>query len=132
MKLSQSKISCGVRQAHDLFEDPEDNLGEIGYYLYQNNVDQGWNDAAFIIWSDKCWSNGLLLYEYIKDNFPYSTIHKTEKADNPNSDNSIELYTWVVPDAFKFWWEDNYIDTPEEDEEEDFELVDEEDWEYDV
>ena len=107
MKLSQSKISCGVRQLHELYEDPMDNIGDIGWYLYHDSGET-WSDAAFIMWSDVVFRNGRLLYDYIKETFPSSFIYRTPAAKNPNSDNTIEVYTWKLPEDFEQWWEDNY------------------------
>ena len=108
MNVTQSNISCGVRQLYSLHADPDDNLADLGHYLY--DTDNVWNNAAFIVWSDRWGRNrsGNKLYHRIKKLFPKSHIQRTRKAYNPSSGHNICVYTWQLPKGFKRWWGKNY------------------------
>ena len=101
MILEDTSMSCGVRQIDGLLNKPKDNLMQIAKALYVHR-----ESAAFIQWSDVWGRNkkGNRLYHYIKRNFPKSSVQRTKTAKNPNSGNTICVYTWKVPRNLKKWY----------------------------
>lgn len=104
MSINESDISCGVSQLSEISSISINNLSDLGNAMY-NEAD---GNCAFIIWSDIWGKNkpGNRLYHYIKKEFPKSHVQRTAKAVNPNSKNTICVYTWKIPREFKRWWKD--------------------------
>ncbi len=106
MQLTNSYISCGVRQLHGLHASPKANVK----YLAQHISAKGTHRAcAIVVWSDRWgWKNsGNKLYHYIKKTFPNSDVQRTEAVKNPNYPNSghkICVYTWVIPSNLAKWY----------------------------
>jgi hypothetical protein len=105
MEIYETNMSCGVVQIDGLLSNPKDNLIKMSNYFYQDNYYR----FAYIQWSDVWGRNksGNKLYHYINKLFP-GTVTRTKPVRNPNSSNTICIYTFRIPERkLKSWWKEN-------------------------
>lgn len=103
--ISNSAISCGVKQLHRLFSTfphPQDSRSILIDAFRQNRFSPYY---CMIVFSDTIRkpSRGTRLAKYIKDN-KLGTVTASPVRTNPNSRNRIRTWIWCVDrKALKKW-----------------------------
>ncbi len=107
VQFSQSKVGCGVLEAHHL---PADTTGADMLFALVNQLYHKANGrpAAFIIFSDVMGkqnvSRGELLAQAITD-MGYGSLFTSAPTINPKTGNVIKLWQWALDHvSIKDWY----------------------------
>lgn len=108
--IDETQISCGVHQLYEIGRDtPKQSVAAAKEDFFYESDDWGSEaklkkSCAFYIFSDTVSSGaGLKLAKYIRDN-RLGTVQISRAKVNPNSGNTIQVFTWKVNDrALQRW-----------------------------
>jgi hypothetical protein len=97
--IARSAISCGVYQLYGLQWGCERSLKRIiAGYKRQARRNGRKNGFAQVIWSDAdVYECGKTLAEYLRAQFPTSTVVELSAKRSPSTGRNITTYIWNIP-----------------------------------
>jgi hypothetical protein len=116
VQFNQSRISCGVLEAHHL---PADTTGNQMVFAIANHLYHKANGrpAAFVTFSDITGMQNISRGELLADAIEALSIgglFQSERQVNPKTGNTIIVWLWTLDhDAFRAWYTDEYANRVE-------------------